>query len=118
MGLKEIGVQDDVGISDKKSPPLVIAGDIFNQPFGNNTSNFVFSWCGTIELSKRPANLALEISRIMKSEGFESVLQSPFFLELFRGFMRNRHIDRFDSSAEVETFLQKEGGHMAKINLR
>ncbi|XP_020579270.1 uncharacterized protein LOC110023948 [Phalaenopsis equestris] len=34
LALKEIGVADAVGISKKNSPPLVVAGDILHQPFG------------------------------------------------------------------------------------
>ncbi|CAA7398224.1 unnamed protein product [Spirodela intermedia] len=87
LALKEIWVPDSVGISENKCSPLVTSGDIFDQPFGNNTFDFIFSCCDTVELPKWPASLALEISWIMKSEGFESVLYSLHsFLGSFPGF--------------------------------
>ncbi|PKA67118.1 hypothetical protein AXF42_Ash004610 [Apostasia shenzhenica] len=73
LALKEIGVADAVGIAKKKSPPLVIAGDIFHQPFGNYTFDFVFAGC-IFDLTRRPATLTDEIVRVLKPEGFVVLL--------------------------------------------
>ncbi|MQL90023.1 hypothetical protein Taro_022604 [Colocasia esculenta] len=120
LALREIGVPDAVGISKKKYPPLVVSGDLFHQPFGNNTFDFVFTSGGTIELSKRPADLASEIARILKPEGFLVVHTSSAgdqysrcsLLGLFPGFrlVRNREIDGFDSLPIREAVLQKVPG--------
>lgn len=69
LALKEIGVTDVIGISNKKSPPLVLAGDILHQPFGDKTYDFVF--VGRIlDQIRRPADLAGEIARVLKPKGF------------------------------------------------
>lgn len=117
LALREIGVIDSIGISKKKSPPLVVKGDLFDQPFGNNAFDFVFSADGTVELSKRPADVASEISRILKPQGFLVVHTSSAgdyyslysLLALFPGFrlVRNREIDGFGSLATREVVLQK-----------
>ncbi|CAA6661855.1 unnamed protein product [Spirodela intermedia] len=84
---------------------LVTSGDIFDQPFGNNTFDFIFSCCDTVELPKWPASLALEISWIMKSEGFESVLYSLhsfWAVSLALSWLGAANIDGFDPSAKAE----------------
>ncbi|KAG0502770.1 hypothetical protein HPP92_002842 [Vanilla planifolia] len=74
IALKEIGITDVVGISRKKLQPLVLAGDIFHQPFANNTFDFVFA--GGIDRTRQPANLAGEIARVLKPEGFLVILST------------------------------------------
>lgn len=73
LALKEIGVADALGISNKKSPPLVLAGDIFHQPFGDNSFDFVFVGF-MLDQTRRPADLAGEIGRVLKPEGFVVLL--------------------------------------------
>ncbi|KAK4396066.1 hypothetical protein Sango_1443200 [Sesamum angolense] len=69
FALKEIGVEDSVGISKKGFKPLVISGQGFKQPFGDETFDFVFCGGGVVEKSVRPGDLAAEIGRTMKPEG-------------------------------------------------
>ncbi|CAA6675135.1 unnamed protein product [Spirodela intermedia] len=112
-GQEVFGVEGDLGarfcgISENKCSPLVTSGDIFDQPFGNNTFDFIFSCCDTVELPKWPASLALEISWIMKSEGFESVLYSLhsfWAVSLALSWLGAANIDGFDPSAKEDGSL-------------
>ncbi|KAJ0978342.1 hypothetical protein J5N97_013816 [Dioscorea zingiberensis] len=72
LALKEIGVPDAAGISRTRAPPLVSSGNLYRQPFKNGTFDFVFS-TNLIEQSPRPVDLAAEISRTLKPEGFIAV---------------------------------------------
>ncbi|MQM15036.1 hypothetical protein Taro_047973 [Colocasia esculenta] len=124
VALKEIGVPGAVGVSKKKSAPLVVAGgDLSRLPFGNKTFDFVFSGHQTIERSKRPGNLASEIARTLKPEGFLVVhtlsagdlYSRNSFLSLFPGFrlVNTRDIDGSDSSVTRQLVLQKgQGSHI------
>ncbi|XP_078435450.1 methyltransferase [Wolffia australiana] len=117
LALKEIGVVDAVGVSKKKSLPLVVAGNLFGLPFDNSTFDFIFCGHHTIERSPRPANLAMEITRTLKSDGFLVVHTSSAgdsysynsFLNLFPGFVlqRNRETRGLDNSPAREIILQK-----------
>lgn len=69
LALKEIGVADSIGISKKNFPPLVLSGDIFHLPFGNSTFDFIFSG-NIMDLTRRPADLAGELVRVLKPKGF------------------------------------------------
>ncbi|KAL2473086.1 Perakine reductase [Forsythia ovata] len=70
FALKEIEVQDSIGIFKKAFKPLVISGQGFKQPFKNSTFDFVFSCGGMIEKSTKLADFVMEISRTLKPEGF------------------------------------------------
>lgn len=105
LALKEIGVSNAIGIS-KRSPPLVIAGDVFNLKFANNTFDFVFAG-QSIDKSRRPVDLALEIVRVLKPQGFLVLLtasagDSYSLVSLQNLFpfctkVRSREIEAFDS---------------------
>eukprot|EP00249_Psilotum_nudum_P021466 c28114_g1_i1 orf=717-2408(+) len=74
MAMKEIGVQDVIGIDPVSSPPLVIEGDAHKQPFANATFDFEFS-CSFDE-SHSPALFVSEIERTLKSGGVAVVIVS------------------------------------------
>ncbi|CAA3018380.1 uncharacterized protein LOC111398920 [Olea europaea subsp. europaea] len=67
FALKDIGVEDSIGIFKK---PLVISGQGFKQPFNDETFDFIFAGDGMVEKSVRPVDLAAEINRTLKPEGF------------------------------------------------
>ncbi|XP_078159740.1 methyltransferase [Carex rostrata] len=69
LALKEIGVSDAIGVAKKKSLPLVRQGNPFNLPFSEGEFDFVFAGCA-LDRSKRPADLAAEIARVVKPQGF------------------------------------------------
>lgn len=114
--LKEIGVPDAVGISKKPQPPLVIRGDALRQPFDGNTFDFIFS--AGVDRIIRPGELAVEICRTLKPEGFFVVHTSSAkdlyslnsFVDLFDccQLVRSREIDGPDSSPLREIVLKKE----------
>nr|CAD1828853.1 unnamed protein product [Ananas comosus var. bracteatus] len=72
LALREIGVPDAVGVAKKKAPPLVVASDLLRQPFAAGEFDFVFAG-RSLDRSKRPADLAAEIARTTKPEGFLAV---------------------------------------------
>ncbi|KAF8396987.1 hypothetical protein HHK36_018625 [Tetracentron sinense] len=94
--MKEIGVLDTIGISKKASPPLVVSGQPFRQPFEDNTFDFEFSGCGGLDQSNRPSDFASEIGRTLKPEGL----------------VRSPEIDGPDSSMPSvrEMVMQKDSG--------
>lgn len=69
LALKEIGVSDAIGVAKKKSLPLVRQGNPFNLPFSDGEFDFVFAG-RALDRSKRPADLAAEIARVVKLKGF------------------------------------------------
>ncbi|KAJ6822884.1 uncharacterized protein M6B38_385580 [Iris pallida] len=74
LALKEIGVPDSVGVSKNPSPPLVVsAGDPFRLPFVNTSFDFVFAG-RSIDASSRPSDLASELVRVLRADGFLVVL--------------------------------------------
>ncbi|XP_020274614.1 LOW QUALITY PROTEIN: uncharacterized protein LOC109849207 [Asparagus officinalis] len=118
LALKEIGVSNAVGVSKKRSPPLVMAGDVLNLKFANNTFDFVFVG-KSIDDSNRPLDLASEIVRVLKPEGFLVILTasagdlySIYSLQVlfpFCGKVRSREIEGLDSSKTLkEVVFQKE----------
>ncbi|KMZ56647.1 S-adenosyl-L-methionine-dependent methyltransferases superfamilyprotein [Zostera marina] len=70
MALKIIGVEDVTAIGEKKSPPLVVSANLLNQPFGNASFDFVFVDIGVLEGSESQAELATEVSRVLKPGWF------------------------------------------------
>lgn len=112
LALHEIGVSDAIGLHRKKSPPLVVAGDLLHQPFDNDTFDFIFAG-RSLDDSTQPVNLAAEISRILKTEGYLTVLTGSAgdlyslhsLLELFPYF---RKVQSRDINSLREIVLQKE----------
>lgn len=121
FALKEMGVQDSIGVFKKASRPLVISGNAQHRlPFGDNTFDFVFSGGGRLEQSSNPFDFAFEIVRTLKPEGFAVVhvrakdtYSFNSFLDLFNcciNLLTIRDIDGFDSGMPHirEMVLKKE----------
>lgn len=122
FALKDIGVEDSIGIFKKASKPLVMAGQGFKQPFNDETFDFLFSGSGLFEKSARPGDLAAEIDRTLKPEGFlvvhtGSTDEYSFnsFLALFNccKLVKSREIHGFDPEMPLirEIVMQKISGN-------
>ncbi|KAI3788657.1 hypothetical protein L2E82_01429 [Cichorium intybus] len=103
--LREIGVDDSVGIYKKASKPLVINGLGHKHPFKDNTFDFIFSGNGALDRSDKAAEFAAEVGRTLKPEGYAVVHTSSkdtysfnSFIRLFNccKFIHSRHMDGFD----------------------
>ncbi|KAI3474254.1 hypothetical protein Pfo_029042 [Paulownia fortunei] len=107
FALREIGVEDSIGISKKGFKPLVISGQGFKQPFGDETFDFVFCGGGVVEKSVRPGDFVAEIWRTLKPEGF--CFESLLGLFNFCRLVKSRDIGGFDSKMPFirEIILQK-----------
>ncbi|KAL3633350.1 hypothetical protein CASFOL_022877 [Castilleja foliolosa] len=121
FALREIGVDDSIGISKKGFKPLVIPGQGFKQPFIDNTFDFLFCGVGVVEKSVRPRDLVAEIGRTLKPEGFLVVhtaandtysFESLLGLFNFCRLVKSRDIDGPDSKTPFirEVVLQKFTG--------
>ncbi|XP_051130521.1 uncharacterized protein LOC127251025 isoform X2 [Andrographis paniculata] len=113
FALREIGVEDSVGVAKKDFKPMVVAGKGSNLPFINNTFDFVFCAAGTAANSASPATFAAEIDRTLKPEGFLIVhtrtndtysFHSLLNLFSFCKFLRTKNIAGFDPQTP---FLQQ-----------
>ncbi|XP_057983469.1 uncharacterized protein LOC131168202 [Malania oleifera] len=107
FALKETGVPDAIGTAKKASKPLVVKGQPNALPFDDYTFDFVFSGYGALDKSARPLDVATEIARTLKPEGFVVVHSASndtysfnSFLDLFNccKYVRSRDIEGFDSS--------------------
>lgn len=67
LALKEIGVDDSVGIDLVPSPPLVLKGDMHRLPFERDTFDFEFS--NAFDHALFPAIFASEVERTLKPGG-------------------------------------------------
>lgn len=67
LALKEVGVQNSVGVDLVPSPPLVVKGDMHRLPFEKNTFDFEFS--NAFDHALFPAVFASEIERTLKPGG-------------------------------------------------
>ncbi|KAJ4704326.1 Methyltransferase [Melia azedarach] len=119
FALKEIGVEDAIGIFKKSSKPLVISGEGHRITFNDNTFDFIFVGGGRLDKSSRPVDFASEIARTLKPEGFAVVhvrakdtYSFNSFVDLFNSckIEKSRDIDGFDSSMPNirEIVLKKE----------
>lgn len=119
FALKEIGVEDSIGIFKKSSKPLVISGEGHRIPFDGNTFDFVFVGGARLEKASKPLDFASEIVRTLKPEGFAVVhvrakdeYSFNSFLDLFNSckLVKSRDIDGIDSSLPYirEIVLKKE----------
>lgn len=104
--LREIGVDDSIGIYKKSSKPLVINGLGHRQPFKDNTFDFIFLGNGVLDRSEKAAEFAAEVGRTVKPEGYVVVHTASkdtyglnSFIRLFNccKFIRSRTMDGFDS---------------------
>ncbi|XVE97160.1 hypothetical protein REPUB_Repub02eG0287300 [Reevesia pubescens] len=119
FALKEIGVEDSVGIFKKAAKPLVIKGEGHQIPFDDNAFDFIFSGGARLDISARPLDFASEIARTLKPGGFAVVhikandtYSFNSFLDLFNSckLVKMLEIDGFDSSMPFirEIVLKKE----------
>ncbi|OMP02347.1 Methyltransferase FkbM [Corchorus olitorius] len=115
QALKRIGVSESIGISKKESPPLILRGQAWNQPFKGNTFDFEFS--SGLERSGLPAELGSEICRTLKPGGFlvahvtaKDAYSFQSFLDLFNclTLIRSREIDDTDSSSTIREIVMKK----------
>ncbi|KAG2686104.1 hypothetical protein I3760_10G161500 [Carya illinoinensis] len=117
--LKQVGVEDSIGIFKKASRPLVIKALPNRVPFDDNTFDFVFSGGGRLDQLSRPLELASEIERTLRPEGFAVVhieakdsYSFNSFLELFNSckLVKSHDIDGLDSLMPYirEIVLKKE----------
>ncbi|XAR68755.1 hypothetical protein NMG60_11000113 [Bertholletia excelsa] len=105
MAMREIGVSDSIGIYKKAAKPLVVSGRAIR--FGDETFDFIFFGGGGIDKLAKPAELAAEVARTLKPEGFlvvhtasKDTYSFNSFVDLFNccRYMRFRDIDGFDPS--------------------
>ncbi|EPS74384.1 hypothetical protein M569_00366, partial [Genlisea aurea] len=68
--LREVGVEDSIGVSRKPFKPLVVSGEGFKQPFPHQAFDFTFCGNGAVEKSAKQAEFAAEIDRTLKPQGF------------------------------------------------
>ncbi|KAJ1699073.1 hypothetical protein LUZ63_007585 [Rhynchospora breviuscula] len=117
LALKEIGVSDAIGVAKKKSLPLVRQGNLFKLPFSDGKFDFVFVGLA-LDRSRRPADLAAEIARVVRHKGFvvihttlaEDLYSLTSLRVLFSGhdLIKSRKIEGPDSSATLrEIVIQK-----------
>ncbi|KAM7262972.1 hypothetical protein ACFE04_000655 [Oxalis oulophora] len=133
FALKEIGVEDAIGISRKASKPLVVSyvnKEKNLMPFGNNTFDFMFSGRAGLDALSKPLDLVTEIERTMKPKGYlivhvkaKDTYSFHSFLDLFDSFdfIKSRSMDGFDSSLPgiKEIVMQKrEGSNSGSIRIR
>ncbi|KAI3677681.1 hypothetical protein L6452_36947 [Arctium lappa] len=119
--LKEIGVDDAVGIYKKSAKNLVVKGLGFRQRFKDNTFDFIFSGAGGLDRSENSSEFAAEVGRTLKPEGYFVVHTSSkdtysfnSFISLFNccKFIRSRHIDGFNSDMiEIQEIVMKKQKH-------
>ncbi|KAF5821050.1 putative methyltransferase FkbM, methyltransferase type 11 [Helianthus annuus] len=102
--LREIGVEDSVGIFKKAMKPLVVNGLGFRQPFEDNTFDFIFSGNGVLDRSDKTASFASEIGRTLKPEGYVVVHTGSIDTYSFNSFIRLFNCCKFISSREFDGF--------------
>lgn len=67
LALKEVGVEDSIGVDLVPSPPLVVKGDMHRLPFEHNSFDFEFS--NAFDHALFPAMFASEVKRTLKPGG-------------------------------------------------
>ncbi|CAA0836244.1 methyltransferases [Striga hermonthica] len=121
FALREIGVEDSIGISKKGFKPLVLPGQGFKQPFSSNSFDFMFCGVGVVENSARPVGFVAEVERTLKPEGFlvvHTISNDTYSFESLLGFfnfcrlVQSRYIDGLNSEKPFvrEVVLQKFTG--------
>ncbi|KAF9599257.1 hypothetical protein IFM89_036555 [Coptis chinensis] len=122
FALKEIGVNDAIGISKKAFKPLVRSGKVYDQPFDDNKFDFVFSGNGGLDKLVSPYDYGGEICRTLKPEGFlvvhtasgKDMYSFNSFIGLFNccRLVRSRDIEGLDPLVPSirEIVLKKEFG--------
>ncbi|XP_076959593.1 uncharacterized protein LOC143635720 [Bidens hawaiensis] len=119
--LKEIGVDDAVGIYKKAKKPLVVNGFGFRQPYADNTFDFIFSGAGGLDRSEKAGDFAMEVGRTLKPEGYfvvhtasKDTYSFNSFIGLFNccKFVHSRRIDGFDSVPEIHEIVMKKESYI------
>lgn len=68
LALKEVGVDDAIGVDLVPSPPLVVKGDMHRLPFEQHS--FDFEFCNAFDHALFPSLFAAEVDRTLKPGGF------------------------------------------------
>ena len=127
--LRQIGVEDSIGIFKKASGPLVIKAPQNRIPFDNNTFDFVFIGEGKLDNASRPLDLSSEIVRTVKPGGYvvahivptKDTYSFNSFLELFNSckLIKSHQIEGLDSKSLMpfihEVVLRKEVENVVKF---
>jgi hypothetical protein len=121
LALREIGVLDSIGISTNPtaSALLIVHGELYRQPFDDDTFDFEFSGTFGLDRSDRPFDLALEISRTLRPGGFlvvHTASKDRYSLDSLLDFfsnccrlIRSHEVDGLDSSPSIrEVVIKKE----------
>ncbi|KAI4324492.1 hypothetical protein MLD38_029979 [Melastoma candidum] len=98
LALKEAGVADSVGIAKKAVKPLVIAGMPHRVPFEDSWFDFVFVGGGEFDKVLQPADVAAEITRMLKPEGI-----AVFHVRANDTYSFHSFVDLFNSCDVVRT---------------
>ncbi|KAG6430728.1 hypothetical protein SASPL_108800 [Salvia splendens] len=121
FALRELGVEDSIGISRKGFKPLVVPGQGLKQPFSDSIFDFVFCGGGAVEKSTKLADFAAETQRTMRPDGFlvvHTLANDTYSFESLLGLfnscklVRSRDIDGLNYKLPFirEVVLQKFGG--------
>ncbi|WOH06514.1 hypothetical protein DCAR_0625942 [Daucus carota subsp. sativus] len=117
IALRDVGVENAIGVSRKRSLPLILQGTALRQPFDDDSFDFVFSGVFVLERSNEPVRFALEVSRTLKPGGFFVVHTKAIdsyslnsLLELFNWciLIDSREINGLGFSRIREVILMKE----------
>ncbi|KAK1354437.1 Methyltransferase [Heracleum sosnowskyi] len=116
VALRDVGVENAIGVSRKRSLPLILQGTAVRQPFDDDSFDFVFSGVFVLERSNEPVKFAVEVSRTLKPGGFFVVHTKAIdsyslnsLLELFNCciLIDSREINGLDFSRIREVVLMK-----------
>lgn len=120
IALRNLGVNNSIGISNKLSLPLVRYGSFLRQSFDDDYFDFEFSGVSGLDDTVKPAEFVSQVLRTLKIGGFfvvHSVSKDLYslnsLLELFNSssrLIRSREIDDVDSPSLLirEIVLRKE----------
>ncbi|EPS62213.1 hypothetical protein M569_12578 [Genlisea aurea] len=119
--LRQMGMEESIGISKKSFKPLVVSGQGFKQPFLDGAFDLIFCGRGVVEKSIKTGELADEIYRTLRPEGFLVIhsgtndtysFESLLALFNFSRLVKSRIIDGFDTGMPLirEVVLQKISG--------
>ena len=84
VALKELGIEDVVGIDIVPNLPYVVKGDIHNLSFENESFDFVYT--NIIDHSINPKKMISEIERVLKVDGI-------FYLQIQLGLNQDKYTE-------------------------
>ena len=102
--LREMGIEDTIGVDLVDAPPLVIEGDVHNVSFEDNTFDFVFS--NIFDHVLYPEKFITEIERISKPNTYCILHLSPG-IKMSGGGDFHAANELSDSSLVVELFKKE-----------